>query len=108
MVVTMHVWLILGVGGLAVIAADASLRRSRANAANDARPDAEDVDRDPAHQARDMREPDAVIVTCPQSLATDQHDAPRAVAVRVAVRRRPPTQTMAPRRPPNRAARRDL
>ena len=108
MVVTMHVWLILGVGGLVVIGADVSLRRlSRTSATDDARRGAERVDRDGPHTATGMREPDAVLVKCPQSFGAERQNQAPAVVVRLGVRRRPPTRIVAPRRPPNRAARRD-
>ena len=103
MVVTMHILIVMGVGGLVAIAADVGLRcfsRGRQPA------DMRRVDR--ADVVLGRRGRDRFVVTCEQPMPTDSHNAPPFVAVRLATRRRRSPRIVAPRRPPNRAARRDL
>jgi hypothetical protein len=106
----MHILIVLGVGGLVAIAADVGLRcMSRESAASEARRQPGNVRRaDRPDVVLGRRGRDAFIVTGQQPMATDSHDAPPFVIVRLATRRRRSPRIVAPRRPPNRAARRDM
>ena len=110
MVVTMHILIVLGVGGLVAIAADVGLRCfSREGAAGNARRQSADMRRvDRVDVVLGRRGRDRFIVTCEQPMPTDSHNAPPFAAVRLATRRRRSPRIVAPRRPPNRAARRDV
>ena len=101
--------IVLGVGGLVAVATDVCLRfASRGGAAGELRrrPDVRRMDRADVSLGRRGR--DAHIVKFQQPLVTDSQGAPPLVAVRLATRRRRSPRIVAPRRPPNRAARHDM
>jgi len=106
----MHILIVLGVGGLVAVAADVGLRfASRGGAAGELRRrpgDGRRVDRADVVPGRRGR--DAHIVKSQQPLSTDSEGAPPLVAVRLATRHQRSPRIVAPRRPPNRAARRDV